>query len=62
MPLSGALHDQLIAGLAAELANAGPLARRDPDWLRSTMTRWLQSELRRRTRRRPVVVVLVVEL
>ena len=62
MPLAGAVHDQLVAGLAAEVARAGPLARRDPDWLRSTMTRWLQSELRRRTRRRPVVVVLVVEV
>jgi len=62
IPLSPALRDQLAAGLAAEVARAGVLARRDPEWLRSTMTRWLQSELRRRTRRRPVVVALVVEL
>ena len=62
IPLAGALRDELVAGLAAEVAQTGPLARRDPDWLRSTMTRWLQGELRRRTRRRPVVVVLVVEV
>jgi ribonuclease J len=62
MPLSSALHDHLVRGLSAEITRAGTLARRDPDWLRSTMTRWLRSELRRRTRRRPVVVALVVEL
>ncbi|HVN75163.1 MAG TPA: ribonuclease J [Thermoanaerobaculaceae bacterium] len=62
LPLPATVHDHLVAGLASELARAGPVVRRDPDWLRSTMTRWLQSELRRRTRRRPVVVVLVVEL
>jgi ribonuclease J len=62
MPLSPVVRDHLTAGLAAEIARAGVLARRDPEWLRSTMTRWLRSELRRRTRRRPVVVALVVEL
>ncbi len=49
-------------GSPAEIGRAGILARRDPEWLRSTMTRWLRSEVRRRTRRRPVVVALVVEL
>ena len=62
MPLSPAVRDHLLAGLGGELARAGVLARRDPEWLRSTMSRWLRSELRRRTRRRPVVVALVVEL
>ncbi len=62
MPLSSALRDHLASGLSDEIARAGLLARRDSEWLRSTMTRWLQSELRRRTRRRPVVVALVVEL
>jgi ribonuclease J len=62
MPLAAALRDRLAAGLAAELREAGALARRDPEWLRSTMSRWLRAELRRRTRRRPVVVALVVEL
>jgi len=62
MPLSPAVRDHLLTGLAGELARAGALARRDPEWLRSTMSRWLRSELRRRTRRRPVVVALVVEL
>ena len=62
MPMSGALVDHLAAGLRGEIERAGVLARRDPEWLRSTMTRWLRSEVRRRTRRRPVVVALVVEL
>ena len=62
MPLARALHDHLVAGLTAELHRAGVLVRRDPDWLRSTMSRWLRSELRRRTGRRPMVVALVVEL
>ncbi len=62
MPLPAAARDHLAAGLAAQAARAGAAARRDPELLRSTMTRWLQGELRRRTRRRPVVVVLVVEL
>ena len=62
LPVSPALHDQLLAGLTAELGRAGVLARRDPEWLRSTMSRWLRRELRRRTRHRPVVVALVVEL
>jgi hypothetical protein len=62
MPLSPAVRDHLLAGLTGELARSGSLARRDPEWLRSTMSRWLRSELRRRTRRRPVVVALVVEL
>ena len=62
MPSAAAIRDQLGAGLTAELARAGPIARRDPDWLRSTMSRWLRNEVRRRTRRRPVVVALVVEL
>jgi len=62
MPLPAAARDHLAGGLAAQVERAGPAARRDPELLRSTMTRWLQSELRRRTRRRPVVVVLVVEL
>jgi ribonuclease J len=62
MPLSPAVRDHLLAGLTGELARSGALARRDPEWLRSTMSRWLRSELRRRTRRRPVVVALVVEL
>ena len=61
MPATGALADHLAAGLAAEIERAGLLARRDPEWLRSTMTRWLRTEVRRRTRRRPVVVALVVE-
>ncbi len=61
MPMDAALKDRLEASLGAEVARAGTLARRDPDWLRSTMTRWLRSEVRRRTRRRPVVVALVVE-
>jgi len=56
------VRDHLLSGLAAELGGAGALARRDPEWLRSTMSRWLRRELRRRTRRRPVVVALVVEL
>jgi ribonuclease J len=59
--LDQALRDHLLAGLVAELGAAGALARRDPEWLRSTMNRWLRRELRRRTRRRPVVVALVVE-
>ena len=62
MPVATSLHDHLAAGLAAELRRAGPMARRDPEWLRSTMSRWLRAEVRRRTRRRPVVVALVVEL
>jgi ribonuclease J len=62
MPLAASVRDHLLAGLSSEIARAGALARRDPEWLRSTMTRWLRSELRRRTRRRPVVVALVVEL
>jgi ribonuclease J len=61
LPLSTTVRDDLLAGLATEFARAGPLARRDAEWLRSTMSRWLRSELRRRTRRRPVVVALVVE-
>ena len=62
MPVRAGLVDHLAAGLAGEIGRAGILARRDPEWLRSTMTRWLRSEVRRRTRRRPVVVALVVEL
>jgi ribonuclease J len=62
LPLQDGVRDRLIAGLAVELARLGALARRDPDALRSTMTRWLRSELRRRSRRRPVIVALVVEL
>ena len=62
MPANAGLVDHLAAGLAGEIGRAGILARRDPEWLRSTMTRWLRSEVRRRTRRRPVVVALVVEL
>ncbi len=62
LPLSQALRDHLLAGLTAELGRAGALARRDHEWLRSTMSRWLRRELRRRTRHRPVVVALVVEL
>ena len=62
LPLSPAVHDHLVAGLTSELARAGLFARRDPEWLRSTMSQWLRRELRRRTRRRPVVVALVVEL
>jgi mRNA degradation ribonuclease J1/J2 len=62
LPLSPAVRDHLVDGLTAELAHAGTLARRDPEWLRSTMSQWLRRELRRRTRRRPVVVALVVEL
>jgi ribonuclease J len=62
MPLANSLRDHLAAGLAAELRGAGVLARRDPEWLRSTMSRWLRAELRRRTRRRPMVVALVLEL
>ncbi len=62
MPLPAATRDHLAAALADQVERAGPVARRDPELLRSTMTRWLQGELRRRTRRRPVVVVLVVEL
>jgi ribonuclease J len=62
MPAGGGLVDHLVAGLAGEIGRAGTLARRDSEWLRSTMTQWLRSEVRRRTRRRPVVVALVVEL
>ena len=62
LPLDEGVRARLVAGLAVELARLGVLARRDPDALRSTMTRWLRSELRRRTRRRPVIVALVVEL
>ncbi|MDD5563001.1 MAG: ribonuclease J [Thermoanaerobaculaceae bacterium] len=62
MPAAAGLVDQLAVGLTAEIGRAGILARRDPEWLRSTMARWLRSEVRRRTRRRPVVVALVVEL
>jgi ribonuclease J len=61
LDLPASLRDHLLSGLAAELGRAGALARRDPEWLRSTMSRWLRRELRRRTRRRPVVVALVVE-
>jgi ribonuclease J len=61
LELDATVRDRLLSGLAAELGRAGALARRDPEWLRSTMSRWLRRELRRRTRRRPVVVALVVE-
>jgi ribonuclease J len=61
LELDPTVRDRLLSGLAAELGRAGALARRDPEWLRSTMSRWLRRELRRRTRRRPVVVALVVE-
>lgn len=53
---------KLAADLAIELCRGGPLARQDTDWLRSTMSQRLRSELRRRTRRRPAVVALVTEL
>ena len=62
MPMAASLRDRLAAGVGAELARGGAIARRDPEWLRSTMSRWIRNELRRRTRRRPVVVALVVEL
>ena len=58
--LAGGVRERLEAGLAAELARAG--AGRDSEMLRSTMSRWLKSELRRVTRRRPVVAALVMEL
>jgi mRNA degradation ribonuclease J1/J2 len=61
LDLDGATLASLAAGLAAEIGRATPVARHDPDWLRSTMTAWLRSELRRRTRRRPAVVALVME-
>lgn len=61
LELDGATLASLATGLAAEIGRGTPVARHDPDWLRSTMTAWLRSELRRRTRRRPAVVALVME-
>lgn len=61
LEIERATLDSLAADLAAELGRASPVARHDADWLRSTMAAWLRSELRRRTRRRPAVVVLVME-
>ncbi len=61
LELDGDTLSSLAAGLAAEIGRAAPVARHDADWLRSTMTAWLRNELRRRTRRRPAVVALVME-
>lgn len=52
---------RLAEDLGAELRRGSPLVTGDPDWLRSTMSQWLRSELRRRFRRRPAVVALVME-
>ncbi len=52
---------RLADDLAAELRRGSPLLTGDHDWLRSTMSQWLRSELRRRFRRRPAVVALVME-
>jgi ribonuclease J len=53
--------ERLGSRLGAHLRARGGPGRPDPTRLRSTMTRWLQAELRRSTRRRPVVVAVVLE-
>jgi mRNA degradation ribonuclease J1/J2 len=53
--------ERLGSRLGAHLRARGGRGRPDPTRLRSTMTRWLQAELRRSTRRRPVVVAVVLE-
>ena len=58
--LTDAMRRRLESALSAELARAG--ANRDAESLRSTMNRRLKNELRRVTRRRPVVAALVMEL
>ncbi len=50
----------LVAGLKDELRRARGEGRRGEDELRSTMTRWLRSELRRRHGCRPAVLVAIV--
>lgn len=62
LDLEETLRRGLERDLATEIGRGGPLARSDPEWLRSTMTQWLRSELRRRARRRPAVVALVTEV
>jgi ribonuclease J len=62
LDIDEALRCSLERELGDALGRGGPLARGDPDWLRSTMTQWLRSELRRRIRRRPAVVALVLEV
>jgi ribonuclease J len=62
MVLEEGERTSLATGLAGELRRAPWASRRDAEALRSTMTRWLRSELRRKRGRRPVVLALVVEL
>lgn len=57
------LRDVLASGLGEELRRAvlGWAQRAGEEELRSTMIRWLRSELRRRLHQRPTVVAMVVE-
>jgi ribonuclease J len=59
--LPPALCESLGTRLGDVLRHERSARRLDPDALRSTMTRWLRAELRRATRRRPVVSALVLE-
>jgi len=51
---------QLVAGLKDELRRARQERRGDQEDLRSTITRWLRSELRRRSEGRPALLVVIV--
>jgi mRNA degradation ribonuclease J1/J2 len=61
--LPGSVRDALAAGLGEELRRLeqGREHRAEDVELRSTMTQWLQRELRRRLRPQPAVVAMVTE-
>ncbi|NWF99411.1 MAG: ribonuclease J [Thermoanaerobaculaceae bacterium] len=59
--LPAGVRTGLLRDLAAEASRLAQERARDGESVRSTISRWLRSELRRRTGRRPSTVVLVSE-